>query len=79
VCAEVLDQLDAGLTASDIFGYPDDLKLRSSLTLFARASQPGSVFERLLGRYFGGEPDDRTLAMLGLQRRRQGDAQTWKV
>lgn len=66
-CAAVLEQLDAGLTASDIFGSPDDVKLRSSLTLFALASEPGSVFERLIGKYFGGEPDDRTVAMLGLQ------------
>ena len=66
-CAAVLEQLDAGLTASDIFGSPDDVKLRSSLTLFAHVSEPGSVFERLLGRYFQGEADDRTVAMLGLQ------------
>lgn len=68
-CAAVLEQLDAGLTASDIFGSPDDVKLRSSLTLFAHASEPGSVFERLLGRYFQGEADDRTVAMLGSQGR----------
>ena len=67
-CAAALEQLDPGLTAYDIFGSPDDVKLRSSLTLFAHASEPGSVFERLLGKYFGGEPDDRTVAMLGLQR-----------
>lgn len=66
-CAAALERLDPGLTASDIFGSPDDVKLRSSLTLFAHASEPGSVFERLLGKYFGGEPDDRTVAMLGLQ------------
>ena len=66
-CAAALEQLDPGLMASEIFGSPDDVKLRSSLTLFAHASAPGSVFERLLGKYFGGEPDDRTVAMLGLQ------------
>ena len=44
-----------------------DVKLRSSLTLFALASEPESVFERLLGKYFGGKPDHRTVAMLGLQ------------
>jgi uncharacterized protein (DUF1810 family) len=78
-CAAVLQQLDGRRTASDIFGYPDDLKLRSSLTLFAVASEPESVFERLLDKYFGGEPDERTVAMLGLQWRNQGDVQTWKV
>jgi uncharacterized protein (DUF1810 family) len=63
-CAQSLEALDATLTASDIFGSPDDLKLRSSLTLFAQAAGPGSIFERLLAKYFAGRPDDRTLAML---------------
>jgi uncharacterized protein (DUF1810 family) len=63
----VLEQLDGGRTVSDIFRDPDDVKLRSSLTLFARVAGPGSVFDRLLARYFGGEPDDRTVAMLRLK------------
>lgn len=66
-CAAVLEQLDARLTASRIFRYPDDLKLHSCLTLFACAAKPGSVFERLLGRYFGGERDNGTLALLLLR------------
>jgi uncharacterized protein (DUF1810 family) len=40
------------------------MKLRSCATLFARASPPGSVFHRLLDRYFGGEPDDKTISLL---------------
>jgi len=40
------------------------MKLRSCATLFARVSPPGSVFHRLLDRYFGGEPDDRTMSLL---------------
>jgi uncharacterized protein (DUF1810 family) len=64
-CAQALAALDAELSASEIFGSPDDLKLRSSLTLFAHAAGPGSIFERLLAKYFGGQSDDRTLAMLG--------------
>jgi diguanylate cyclase (GGDEF)-like protein len=68
-CAAVLEQLDGGRTVSDIFRDPDDVKLRSSLTLFASVAGPGSVFDRLLARYFGGEPDDRTVAMLGLKER----------
>lgn len=63
-CAEALLGV-TGRTASEIFGSPDDLKLRSSATLFARAAPPGSVFERLLARYFGRAPDSRTLALLG--------------
>ena len=51
-------------SASDVFGYPDDLKLRSCATLFAAVSAPRSVFERLLEKYFGGEPDTATLTRL---------------
>lgn len=61
-CAQAV--LDVhGKTAHDIFGSPDDLKLRSSATLFSRVSEPGSVFHRILERYFEGEPDERTLAL----------------
>ena len=63
-CAEVLAGLDERLSASAIFGHPDDLKLRSSLTLFARAAGPRSIYERLLGKYFAGQPDELTLAQL---------------
>ena len=51
--------------ALGVFGSPDDLKLRSCATLFAAVSPPGSVFERLLDKYFQGERDDRTLRLLG--------------
>jgi len=63
-CAEVLAGLDDRLSASEIFGHPDDLKLRSSLTLFARAAGAGSIYERLLGKYFAGQPDELTMAQL---------------
>jgi uncharacterized protein (DUF1810 family) len=53
-----------GHSAHDIFGSPDDVKLRSCMTLFAAVSPPGSAFERLLERYFDGEPDGRTLRLL---------------
>ena len=55
-----------GRTAFEIFGSPDDMKLRSCATLFARVSPPGSVFEQLLDRYFQGERDDKTLRLLGI-------------
>jgi uncharacterized protein (DUF1810 family) len=53
-----------GRTAHEIFGSPDDQKLRSCATLFASVSPPGSVYERVLAKYFGGEPDDSTLGLL---------------
>jgi len=53
-----------GRSAREIFGSPDDLKLRSSATLFARVSPEGSVFHRLLEKYFAGEPDAVTLRLV---------------
>ena len=54
-----------GRSALEVFGSPDDMKLRSCATLFAHVSPPGSVFEQLLGKYFNGERDERTLRLLG--------------
>ncbi|NJM00467.1 MAG: DUF1810 domain-containing protein [Synechococcaceae cyanobacterium SM2_3_2] len=54
-----------GRSAYDIFSSPDDMKLRSCATLFAQVSDPGSVFERLLDKYFEGMADQRTLDLLG--------------
>lgn len=66
-CVEALCALE-GRSAAQIFGFPDDLKLRSCATLFACVSAPGSVFERLLAKYFAGESDDRTLRLIGAAR-----------
>jgi two-component system, cell cycle response regulator len=63
-CAEALEALDPRLSVDDVFRYPDDLKLRSCLTLFALAAGPGSVFERLIGRYFEGSRDFISVARL---------------
>jgi uncharacterized protein (DUF1810 family) len=63
-CMEALLRLDGGRSATDILGSPDDLKLRSCATLFAQVSPPGSVFERLLEKYYGGVPDSKTLQLL---------------
>lgn len=63
-CAEA-DLGVAGRSAAEIFGSPDDLKLKSCATLFASIRAPDSVFDRLLGKYYGGERDPRTLELLG--------------
>ncbi|MFO0869220.1 MAG: DUF1810 domain-containing protein [Pirellulales bacterium] len=62
-CMEAASRIE-GKTARDIFGSPDDLKLRSCATLFAEVSPPGSVFERILTRFYGGERDTETLRLL---------------
>jgi uncharacterized protein (DUF1810 family) len=64
-CAEAAVRVE-GRSAREIFGSPDDLKLRSSATLFACVSPPGSVFDRLLAKYYQGRRDDRTLQLLGI-------------
>lgn len=63
-CAKAVLAVE-GRSVSEIFGYPDDLKLKSSMTLFASvAEDPHSVFIRVLEKYFQGEQDDRTLQLL---------------
>jgi len=62
-CSEALLGIESR-SASQIFGDPDDLKLRSCATLFAAVSPPGSVFDALLAKYFRGQPDSETLRRL---------------
>lgn len=62
-CAEEVLAIK-GRSVSEIFGDPDDLKLKSSMTLFATVAEPGSVFVRVLDKYFQGERDARTLDIL---------------
>jgi uncharacterized protein (DUF1810 family) len=49
-----------------IFGTPDEMKLRSCATLFACVSPAGSVFDRLIEKYFQGQRDGKTLQLLGI-------------
>ena len=53
-----------GKTAFQIFGSPDDLKFRSSLTLFSKVAPDEPLFQRALEKYFDGVSDDRTLELL---------------
>ena len=52
------------VSARDVLGDVDALKFRSSMTLFARAAEPPSVFDAALDQFFARRPDDRTLALL---------------
>src|SRR6478609_4204216 len=51
-------------SAEEIFGSPDDMKFRSSMTLFAQVSAGDDIFIRALQQYFGGAPDQLTLDRL---------------
>lgn len=54
--------------ADYIFGWPDNLKLRSSMTLFELADPDDGVYGRVLDKFYAGERDERTLHILGLDR-----------
>ncbi|QRY55541.1 DUF1810 domain-containing protein [Sphingobacterium siyangense] len=59
-----------GRTAEEIFGYPDNLKLRSCMTLFAKVDNAHPVFSEVLKKYFNGIPDERTMKMLENERKK---------
>ena len=63
-CTGLVNAVD-DRSIGEIFGSPDDMKFRSSMTLFARAGPADAVFTKALAKYFGGEPDRRTLSLLG--------------
>ncbi|SOX54177.1 DUF1810 domain-containing protein [Mycobacterium ahvazicum] len=62
-CTQLVNQV-RGRSIREIFGSPDDLKLRSSMTLFALATDDPQDFRTLLDNYYRGEQDDLTLARL---------------
>lgn len=62
-CAELVRAVQ-GRTAHEIFGSPDDLKLRSSMTLFAAAAPEVAVFTDVIRKYFRGMPDPLTVDLL---------------
>ena len=65
-CAEAILAVK-GRSISEIFGYPDDLKLKSSMTLFSCVPNSPAVFDQVLDKYFRGEQDAKTLALLEKQ------------
>ncbi len=62
-CTQAVLDLDS-LSATDVFGTPDDMKLRSCATLFAHTSAEGSAFHSILAQYYESEPDPATLTFL---------------
>lgn len=61
----VLADIDPGQSAETVMGGIDAVKLRSSLSLFARAAPGTPIFTDLLDRFYGGDPDPRTDELLG--------------
>lgn len=62
-CTQLVLQIE-GRSATDIFYTPDDMKFRSSMTLFAQVSPDDDIFQRALQKYFAGVPDQLTLDRL---------------
>ena len=62
-CAALVNAVE-GRTIREILGSPDDLKFRSSMTLFAAVS-PEPKFAAAIGKFYGGVPDPNTLELLG--------------
>lgn len=54
-----------GRTVEEIFGWPDNMKLRSSMTLFAHATSDNAVFTAVMDKYFNGQWDEQTLKLMG--------------
>jgi len=53
-----------GLSAHTLFGSPDDVKLRSCMTLFSQVPNAPSVFKQVLDQYYNGQADEKTLQLL---------------
>ena len=62
-CTELVNKV-SGSSIDEILGYPDNLKFRSSMTLFSLVSPDSKAFEQALGKYFGGQADQRTVELL---------------
>jgi uncharacterized protein (DUF1810 family) len=62
-CARLVNGIE-GNSIEQIFGWPDNLKVRSSMTLFARATNDNDEFVTLLAMYYNGEEDPATVACL---------------
>jgi uncharacterized protein (DUF1810 family) len=63
ICAELL-KLDTR-NATEVLGRPDDMKVRSSMTLFAEADPANPIFQQVLDTFFHGAKDEKTLEILG--------------
>jgi uncharacterized protein (DUF1810 family) len=66
-CTSLVAAID-GRSADEIFGWPDNLKVRSSMTLFAHATDDNAAFRAVLDKFYGGEDDPATVELLNTAR-----------
>ncbi len=69
--SEALLEIDSN-DATAVMGWPDDLKLKSSMTLFAVAKPECEIFQKVLDKFFQGERDNRTIEILSRQLEAKG-------
>ncbi|WP_198265695.1 DUF1810 domain-containing protein [sulfur-oxidizing endosymbiont of Gigantopelta aegis] len=62
-CTEAVLAIE-GKRTLEIFGHPDDMKLKSSMTLFTEVARDNLVFQKVLNKYFNGQHDLKTLQIL---------------
>ena len=62
-CTRLVASIE-GHSVEEIFGWPDNLKVRSSMTLFTRATDDNADFLAVLEKFYGGQPDPRTLELI---------------
>lgn len=62
-CSQLAADVEDG-SAEEVFGWPDNLKLRSSMTLFAHCSEDNTDFIAVLDRFYAGEEDSATVELL---------------
>lgn len=62
-CSDIVLKTE-GRSADDFFGYPDNLKLKSSMTLFNFVNPGNKIFGEVIKKYFSGQPDEQTLSLL---------------
>jgi uncharacterized protein (DUF1810 family) len=70
-CAQALMAID-GKSADEVLGFPDNMKLRSSMTLFMTAAGRESIYEQVLDKYFAGARDPETARRLGSSQKEEG-------
>ena len=62
ICEALLENESSN--AEEVMGWPDDLKLRSSMTLFKEADPDNAIYQKVLDKFFDGEADEKTLKIL---------------
>ena len=63
--SEALLKVDSN-DAEEVMGWPDDMKLRSSMTLFSLATKENGIFRKVMDKFFGGRPDAQTVDILSM-------------